>query len=524
MIDVSELHEPGEDAYLRRIALHAARRPSAVACTCNGIDITWAEFQSEVLRIGARLRMAGYIRGERVAFLAENSARYAVAFVGAGACGFSAVTLPTSLTPQSVAAMLDDSDPRLLIVSQSCRELAERALQARTSKTAIDQVGFDFAAGPWQGYSRWLGRAAPEAVSEDIPGDTEFNIVYSSGTTGVPKGIAHTHLSRLAFSKGFAGLGFDETSVNVVATPLYSNLSIPPLLTQIWAGGRALILEKFEPTSFIEAAEKYGATHFVMVPTMAERVLQSEAFRSDAFRATRMKFVGGAAVTPQLKKALTSQWPGMLVVGYGQTEGGPYTLQGEYGDESKLGSVGKAVRGCEIRIIGEGGEELGPDTVGEIAGRMGYMMTGYINKPEETQKLIWRDRAGRLFYKTGDVGRLDADGYLYILDRKKDVIISGGFNIYAIDLEEAVRTHGAVLDAAVIGVPSLRWGETPIALVRLRPGATDTPEAILAWTNERLGKFQRLSAVLIVDDLPRNANGKILKNELRQRYKDYQGQ
>lgn len=181
------------------------------------------------------------------------------------------------------------------------------------------------------------------------------------------------------------------------------------------------------------------------------------------------------------------------------------------------------MRGCEIRIVGEDGEELGPNTVGEIAGRMGYMMTGYINKPEETEKLIWRDRDGRLFYKTGDVGRLDEDGYLYILDRKKDVIISGGFNIYAIDLEEAVRTHAAVLDAAVIGVRSLRWGETPIALVRLRPGATDTPEAILAWANQRLGKFQRLSAALVVDDLPRNANGKILKNELRQRYKDYQG-
>lgn len=523
MIDVSELREPGEDAYLRRIALHADLRPSAIAVTCNGVDITWAELQEEVLRIGAKLRIAGYRLGERIAFLADNSALYAVAFVGVGACGFSAVTLPTSLKPESVAAMLDDSAPRLLIVSESCRELAERALEARTSSAAIEQVGFDFGAGPWQRYSQWLGSTVPEAPAEEIPGDTEFNVVYSSGTTGVPKGIAHTHLSRLAFSKGFAGLGFDETSVNVVATPLYSNLSIPPLLTQIWAGGRALILEKFEPASFIDAADQYGATHFIMVPTMAERVLQSEAFRTDAFRATRTKFVGGAAVTPLLKRELRSRWPGTLVVGYGQTEGGPYTLQGEYRDQSKLGSVGKAVTGCEIRIVGEDGRELGTDSVGEIAGRMGYMMTGYINKPEETEKLVWRDGQGRLFYKTGDVGRIDNDGYLYILDRKKDVIISGGFNIYAIDLEEAVRTYPAVFDAAVIGVPSARWGETPIALVKLRPGAAATAETILAWSNDRLGKFQRLSAVVIVDDLPRNANGKILKNDLRQKYKDHPG-
>ena len=522
MIDVSELKETGDDAYLRRIALHAKLRPSAIACTCDGVHVTWGDFLEEALRIGARLRMAGLRRGERVAFLAENSARYAVALVGAGASGFSVVTLPTSLTPQSIAAMLDDSGPRLLIVSEACRELAERALEFRTNDARVERIGFDFAAGAWQEYSQWLGSALPEAPDEDIPGDTEFNIVYSSGTTGIPKGIAHTHLSRLAFSKGFAGLGFDAASVNMIATPLYSNMSIPPLLTQVWAGGRALILEKFDPVSFIEASGTYGATHFVLVPTMAQRVLESDVFTPDAFRATRMKFVGGSPVTPQLKNALVNQWPGLLVVGYGQTEGGPYTLQSEYGDHSKLGSVGKAVGSCEIRILDEDGRELGADAVGEIAGRMGYMMTGYINKPEETEKITWRDSDGRLFYKTGDVGRLDEDGFLYILDRKKDVIISGGFNIYACDLEEAVRTHAAVFDAAVIGIPSQRWGETPLALVKLRPGVLATPADILEWSNARLGKVQRLSAVEIVADLPRNPNGKILKNELRQKYKHHE--
>lgn len=520
MIDLSELRETGDHAFLRRIALHARQRPAAIVCTCDDVHVSWAEFHDEALRIGSKLRSAGYRLGERVAFLSENSASYAVAFVGTAATGFSAVTLPTSLTPQSLGAMLDDSDPKVLIVSKACRDLAERALEARSSRAAVELVGFDFAAGPWQDYPRWLGSAAAAAFDDDIPGDTEFNVVYSSGTTGVPKGIAHPHRSRVAYSKAFAELAFDETSVSLIATPLYSNMSIPPLLTQVWAGGRSVILEKFDPASFIEASGIYAATHFVMVPTMAQRVLESDAFNEHAFRATRIKFVGGSAVTPQLKLALTDQWPGMLIVGYGQTEGGPYTFLSEFNDASKLGSVGKAVGGCEVRILDDNGQELGEDAVGEIAGIMGYMMTGYINKPEETEKITWRDTRGRRFYKTGDVGRLDKDGYLYILDRKKDVIISGGFNIYAIDLEEAVRAHTAVFDAAVIGVRSRRWGETPIALIKLRPGAVATPEAILAWSNQRLGKFQRLGAVEILDDLPRNPSGKILKAELRQRYKD----
>jgi acyl-CoA synthetase (AMP-forming)/AMP-acid ligase II len=521
MIEMPQLQEAGEDAFLRRIALHASRRPSSIAVACDGVSITWRGFYEESLRIGATLRLAGYQLGERVAFLAGNSARYAVAFVGAAASGFSAVTLPTSLTPQSLGAMLDDSNPRVLFASAEYRELAEGALDARSSHASIELVGFDFAADRWRDYPRWL-TSASGAVVEDVPGDTEFNVVYSSGTTGIPKGIAHTHLSRVAFSKGFAGLSFDETASSVIATPLYSNMSIPPLLTLVWCGGRAVILDKFDPVSFIRAADTFAATHFVMVPTMAQRVLESGAFSPDAFRATRIKYVGGSAVTPQLKADLMTRWPGRLVVAYGQTEGGPYTLQHEFDDDSKLGSVGRPVKGCDVRIVDDAGNELGANAVGEIVGRMAYMMSGYINKPEETEKLTWRDREGRRFFKTGDVGRLDHDGYLYILDRKKDVIISGGFNIYAIDLEEVVRSHPAVFDAAVIGVRSRRWGETPIATVKLRTGATATAEAILEWSNERLGKIQRLSRVEIVEDLPHNANGKILKAELRRRYADHE--
>jgi acyl-CoA synthetase (AMP-forming)/AMP-acid ligase II len=185
---------------------------------------------------------------------------------------------------------------------------------------------------------------------------------------------------------------------------------------------------------------------------------------------------------------------------------------------SKFDTVGTPVLGFEIRILDEAGRSLPRGEIGEIASYGAGMMQGYHGKPEETEKLIWRDERGRTFIRSGDVGRLDEDGFLSILDRKKDMIISGGFNVFPSDLEQVVGEHPAVRDVTVIGVPHDRWGETALALVIAHSGSDADPAAILAWANQRLGKHQRLAGVELLDDFPRNALGKVLKRELREPY------
>jgi long-chain acyl-CoA synthetase len=203
---------------------------------------------------------------------------------------------------------------------------------------------------------------------------------------------------------------------------------------------------------------------------------------------------------------------------YGLTEGGPVTILEGRRHPDKLASVGQPAPGIEVRIVDDAGRDVPRGDAGEVVGRSANMMSGYLNRPDDTSAMLWRDERGALYFRSGDLGRFDEDGFLYLLDRKKDVIISGGFNVYATDLESVIGRHPAVVEVAVIGVPSEQWGETPIALVVLRPGVTATPEELRAYCNARIGKAQRVSSVELRSELPRNAIGKVVKRELREPY------
>jgi acyl-CoA synthetase (AMP-forming)/AMP-acid ligase II len=219
-----------------------------------------------------------------------------------------------------------------------------------------------------------------------------------------------------------------------------------------------------------------------------------------------------------LKAEILRRWPGGLVEYYGMTEGGGTCMLFAHKFPDKLHTVGQPAPGHDIRLIDEQGNEVPLGDVGEVVGRSPAMMNGYFNQAGKTAEAEWYDRDGNRFIRTGDVGRFDADGFLTLMDRRKDMIISGGFNIYPSDLEAVLFQHEAVSDAAVVGVPSRAWGETPVAFVVLRPGADVSADEIKQWVNERLGKTQRIAAVEITTELPRSAIGKVLKRELRGRY------
>jgi len=276
-------------------------------------------------------------------------------------------------------------------------------------------------------------------------------------------------------------------------------------------------MEHFDPRGFLELAQKERGTHTFFVPTQFIVVMGLPDFEKFDVSSLKIMVSAGAPLRRDTKEQILKKFTRNLLELYGLTEGIGSTLEPEE-MEGKIGSVGTPIAGTDIRIIDDQGRELSWGGIGEIVGYSPGLLRGYYRQPEKTAEAIWKDEAGRTYLKTGDVGKFDEDGFLYILDRKKDMILSGGINIFATDIEEVVARHPAVLDVAVIGVPHEKWGETPLALVVRKPGAAAGEDAIKDWANPQLAKFQRLSRVEFRDSLPRSPIGKVLKRVLREPY------
>jgi len=249
-----------------------------------------------------------------------------------------------------------------------------------------------------------------------------------------------------------------------------------------------------------------------------QRVLAHANFDRYDLSSYQMKFCTSAPFHAALKAEVLRRWPGGLVEFYGMTEGGGGCMLVAHAHPDKLHTVGQPLEGHDVRLIDEQGRFVAVGEAGEVVGRSLAMMSGYLNQPAMTREAEWVDENGQRYIRTGDIGRFDADGFLTLFDRKKDMIISGGFNVYPSDLEAVLRSHPRVADVAVVGVPSEQWGETPVAFVVPAQGSQPDPEEIRGWANGRLGKTQRLASVRLVDALPRSAIGKVLKRELRDAY------
>lgn len=491
-----------------RIKAHAFARPDAVAIKDEKSQKNWQEFAHTVRKGAVALAGLKVAPGCKVAILAENGVPFVEAFfsiISAGAC---AVNIPTMVPPDVMARILKNAGPSLILVSERLAGSLHEAVAGSKNLNTTNVIGL-------RAFYDLMCDAGDRDNGHFVSPEDDFNIVYSSGTTGEPKGILHTYATRVSQSRGMAGLGFDENTVTLISTPLYTNLSIPALLATVWGGGKAVIMEKFEERAFLKIAARERATHFYLVPVQVQRLVDHPDFSQHDLSATRLVYVAGSIFQAAFKKKLQELWPGTLVEVYGMTEGAPASLLFIGDNPEKLTSVGKPVHGCEVRVIDDDGNELPVGQTGEIVGRSGAMMKGYYNRPLETEELIWRDKEGHVFFRSGDIGYLDADGYLYIVDRKKDMIISGGLNVYASDIEEVIMSHSDIAEVAVVGVPSTRWGETPVAVVAAKPHAAVNPEALQQWINDRVSKHQRVAAVELRDALPRNAMGKVLKRELR---------
>ena len=488
------------------IRAHAAERPRHAALIEGDAELNYAELAVMMDRIAVALQRDGVRSGDAVAICARTSINHAAAFCGILAAGAAVVPLAPSSTPASLMMMLRDSGAKVFLLD---RDVAA-ALDGTECDSAAKRVALD-GTGAGVPFSQWIGPdgAKPDEVS--IRPDQPFNIIYSSGTTGAPKGIVQPHrmrwgqLTRVSYSD----------AVTIVSTPLYSNTTLVVFLPTLAHGGTAALMPKFDAGAFLRLSEQRRATHAMLVPVQYRRIMERPDFGQYDLSSYLLKFSTSAPFPAALKADVLERWPGGLVEFYGMTEGGGSTMLLAHEFPHKLHSVGQPMPGHDIRLIDEAGREVEKGKVGEVVGRSIAMMTGYHNQPEKTRDAVWRDGEGRQYIRTGDIGRFDDDGFLVLLDRSKDVIISGGFNIYPSDIEAEVVRHEAVLEAAVVGVPSDRWGETPVAFVALRQGTTVDAATLKDWVNARLGKTQRLSDLTIVDSLPRSPIGKVLKRELR---------
>ncbi|MGD9946256.1 MAG: class I adenylate-forming enzyme family protein [Burkholderiaceae bacterium] len=497
----------------------ARRMPERLALLCGERSATWRELDSAVDRTAHHLAGLGVGKGDKVALLGVNSIEYLSAFLGALRAGAVVVPLSTMAAADALHRMIEDADTKAIFLSEHYYPSIAPIERELRGLVRGGKIALDFERDGWSAYAAALGTAPARPFEMPIEPNDEFNIIYSSGTTGLPKGIVHVHSMRSALAQRFAALGFTADSVSLVSTPMYGNFTLAGMLPTLAVGGMVILMQKFDALGFLELAQRHRVTHAMLVPVQYQRMLALPEFDRYDLSSFVTKFIASAPSAVSLKRAVLERWPGRLIELYGLTEGGPGTLLDATAFPDKLHTVGRAGLATTLKVLGPDDCELPAGEIGEVVGRSPLMMMkGYYKQPEKTREMIWVDAAGEVYYRSGDFGRIDEDGFLVLLDRKKDMIISGGFNVYASDVEAVLSQHPDVSEVAVIGVPSEAWGETPLALVVPRAGSDCSEQTLLAWANERLSKTARLSAVEFRGELPRSTLGKILKRELRAPY------
>ena len=490
-------------------------KPDHPLCHISDLTFSYAQVDEISGRVASALLGSGLRRGDKVAVQLPNLPQFIFTYFAILKAGLVMVPLNPLLKAPEVAYQLQDSESRMLITFEGfADETVAGARAAGDMPTyVVNLPGHDQRPEGTRHYDE-LYFADDTGEIEPTDADDTAVIIYTSGTTGKPKGAELTHFElymNCTVSGEVYGICGDDIAVGVL--PLFHVFGLSSVLNIIVRFGATLVLiPRFEADAVLDAIARYRCTIFSGVPTMYFALLQADLAGRD-LSSLRVGISGGAAIPGEVIRAFEEKFSGVVILeGYGLSETASTTTFNISAEQRKVLSIGKPIWGVEVRVVDGADKPLppGPENIGEIVIRGHILMKGYYRNPEATAEAF-----GGGWFHTGDLAYADEDGYLFVVDRKKDMIIRGGYNVYPREIEEVLFAHPAVAEAAVIGRPDPRLGEEVVALLVLKPGAQANADDIIAYCRERLAAYKYPRDVLIVSDLPKGPTGKILKRELR---------
>ena len=503
------------------VMFHAAAHPDKEAIVEYGTDgvrrMSWGELDATINRLAHALAARGVHGGGRAALMLPNGIEYLIAQQALARLGAVAVQIGYRLKPGEIAYILDNSQPAATIVHGEYLQTMRAAREQTSHGGPIIACHGDVPAGrpELEDWDRALAAAAPDVPPRVTGGDGGGVIVYTSGTTGKPKGATRswrkTGFESVADMILQMGIRADDR--HLVTCPLYHSAA-PAFVAIMQSLGATIVLQNhWDPEQCLEIIQRERVTCTLMVPTMFVRICALPEDTLARYDASSLRWVMSAAapLTTDTARRFMDRFGPVLWNFYGATETGLVTLAGPHDHLSRPGTIGRALRGNDIRLLDDGGRDVPRGQVGELYVRNSTLITGYHGNAEATRAA---QREG--LYSVGDMGRVDADGYYYLESRKHDMVISGGVNIYPREIEDHLATHPSILEAAVIGVPDPEWGETLRAFVVLRAGARLSEAEVIDYCRKELADFKRPRKVTFLPELPRNPTGKVLKRELRE--------
>jgi long-chain acyl-CoA synthetase len=482
----------------------AAEHPDRVAIKLDDSELSYAALDGAAARVAALLRAKGVQPGDRVGIMLPNVAYFPVCYFGALRAGAAIVPMNVLLKEREVAYYLGDSEAKVLLAWHQFADAAHAGAEQTDAECVLVEPGE---------FEAMLARFQPTPeVAERLSEDTAV-ILYTSGTTGTPKGAELTHSNLLRNVEVSVGLfGLDERAVTLGALPFFHAFGQTCALNAtVSVGGCLTLIPRFDGGMALEILERDRVTVFEGVPTMYAAMLHDPRADETDTSALEVCVSGGAAMPVEIMRAFEQKFGCQILEGYGLSETSPLASFNRRDRERKPGSIGLPIDGVEMRVIDDDGNEVPQGDVGEVAIRGHNVMKGYWRREEATAEAIDADG----WFKTGDIAKVDEDGYFFIVDRKKELVIRGGFNIYPREIEEVLYEHPDVREAAVIGVPHDALGEEVAAAVALKPGADSTPAELRDFVKQRVAAYKYPRHVWLVDELPKGPTGKILKREIK---------